>query len=237
MDKKKIELQKLSIRKMGLEAEALNIEAEMKISQWDNMPQMMDDALQWINETEAELLKLPSASKLLPARHREGGFTEAEEIEALKLKDIYQRQRESILHLSSLLKAARQSHKDNDPVQTIRWFPEIERHYKIAMLRLRRIKEIEGGGKSGSNPKKKEWAKIVGDKLNEEYPNLKKADGWEAIPSSRDGVSNYWGIDTKNHDYEIYRDGENLIAVDTATKKESSITRKTFFDNYYKKPK
>ena len=59
MDNKKMELQKLSVRKMGTEAEALNLGAQVVIAQWDDESEMMDSALKWINDTEKVIQDLP----------------------------------------------------------------------------------------------------------------------------------------------------------------------------------
>lgn len=239
-NEKRMAREKLYSPQKGREAESLNTAAELDIAQWQNVPQMMAAALIWIDETEAEVLKLPGARELLEARKRKGGFTNAEEKEALKLSDIHKNQRELILSLLSYLGAARQSNKDNDPVQTIRWFPLIEQKFKFIHLLRQRIKEIEGGGKGGRKGEKRSiWADEVANQLNEKYPALKKNDAWNMIQIAEPGVeiSEEWKLDTDAAEYAIYRDNENLIGVNTLTQKESVIKKSTFFKEYFLKRK
>lgn len=225
-----MKMEKSAIKKIGAEAVAMNKGAELEIAHWDDESKMMEAALQWINETEAEVLKLRGARELFEARKRIEGFTEAEEKAVLELPEIYQRQRELILSMLKYLQAARQSHKNNDSVQTIRWFPIIEKEYKMAMLRLQRIKEIESGGLGGSKPKRRLWAEEVAEYLKERYQKLKKEDVWEKIPQSFEPLE----IKTDEVDYDYaYRDGEYLVGENSETEKVTKIKKSTFFKNYY----
>lgn len=125
---------------------------------------------------------------------------------------------------------ARAKHKNNDPVQTRVFISKIEDNWENVLHNKRAIAEIAGGKKGGSKSKRKEWAEAAANKLNDEYLSATKEEGWSKIPPSNAS----WEIETVLADYEVYRDGENLVAVDEATRKESAITKATFFKEYYR---
>lgn len=152
------------------------------------------------------------------------------EREVYALPDEPEQQGELKKCLLRYISIARARHKKNDPLQTRVFISKIEDNWENVLHNKQAIAEIAGGRKGGSKPKRKEWAEAAANKLNDEYPSATKKKGWGKIPLSVEP----WNFETDSADYEVYRDGENLVAVDEATRKESAITKATFFKEYYK---
>ena len=201
MDKDKI--LKASLRAAGSEAGASTARAEEFIERLPNVSEWMDGVPQWLSDTEREVNALPD---------------EPEQQGELK---------RCLLRYISITRAR---HKKNDPLQTRVFISKIEDNWENVLHNKRAIAEIAGGKKGGSKSKRKEWAEAAANKLNDEYPNAAKEEGWGRIPPSNAS----WEIETVLADYKVYRDGEKLVAVDEATGKESAITKATFFKEYYR---
>ena len=138
---RKAKLSRLEIRLLARQAEGLDLDAQIKILQWDDVSKMMVNALEWIDETEKVIQDLPDTL----------------ELKAMMLDDLIE---------------AREGHKNNDPIKTIRLFPRIREDFgnaQIALNGIKVLKDKESGSKGGSKPKRKEWAELVAFKLKKEY--------------------------------------------------------------------
>lgn len=86
------------------------------------------------------------------------------------------------------------------------------------------------GAIGGRRPKRKLWGAATAEKLASEYHSTEEA-AWLALPS-HDAA---WDIETDEADYEVYADGDSVIAVDCGTRKEQRALKKsTFLKNYYR---
>ncbi|MCU7830322.1 MAG: hypothetical protein KZQ85_14765 [Candidatus Thiodiazotropha sp. (ex Myrtea sp. 'scaly one' KF741663)] len=121
-------------------------------------------------------------------------------------------------------------HTDTPKPATLRdsaegWIARFENKY--ATLRSK-----NGGQGGGLAPKVSEWAKEAASLLMK-TKTKNKDEAWDLLPDTR----NPWLIEIEDDEYEVYRDGDKIIAVNTYTSKEHDLTKSTFLKNYLKKGK
>lgn len=80
--------------------------------------------------------------------------------------------------------------------------------------------------------KRRAWAVALADSLAGTSTN---DEAWEAIPDPLE-TDDEPNIETGGRGYIVYRDGDSLCAKDDRTGAVESITRKTFFRHYFRKP-
>lgn len=92
----------------------------------------------------------------------------------------------------------------------------------------------EAGSKGGKTPKRKAWADQYAKSLSDQYRGSTKEQIWGQIPDA--SIPGFAGdkVETNDADFEVYRDGETLIAKDENTIKESKVTQRTFMRHYLK---
>ncbi len=104
--------------------------------------------------------------------------------------------------------------------------------YQVEEKAERKAKELAGAKKGGSANKRNVWADELAKQLKEEYPKCTRDQIWNKLPKSYDD-NNPLEIETAEADYKVYRDGNKLVARNTETGEESSITKSTFFRKYF----
>lgn len=108
--------------------------------------------------------------------------------------------------------------------------------YKLesADIEARTIDQTEGGRKGGSKPKRKPWAEAIASRLVNETQGCTEAVAWEMLPDSHEKLE----IELKDYDAEVYRDGDTLYAVNSATGGHvGKLTKNSFFKYYYRPAK
>lgn len=214
---------RLRLNALGRKLESEYFVAEEFIYNLDDVFKWMAEVPQWLNNVKQKAENLPEND---PQR---------KELKMAILRNIA---------------IAQARHKANDPIETrvyitkieadwenVRDNETIERNNKTIVSHKRMA---TGGARGGSRDKTKPWATETANKLNEIYPNMTKEQGWLMIPESHGA----WVIEAGEIDYEVeyqvYRDGKNLMARDINKKykvdeEPSFITKATFFKNYYRK--
>jgi len=91
----------------------------------------------------------------------------------------------------------------------------------------RTIREQQGARRGGSASKRRDWADELVAKLRRDSPKGGKAAIWESVPEADDPAI----IETENGDFQVYRDGAALVAVDE-TGREHTLKKRTLEDNY-----
>lgn len=82
----------------------------------------------------------------------------------------------------------------------------------------------------GSRPKRQRWAEATAEMLASKR-HVDEAAAWSALP--KDAAP--WEFETDEADFEVYADGDDLIAVNSDTRKEQRTLKKsTFLKNYYR---
>lgn len=82
----------------------------------------------------------------------------------------------------------------------------------------------------GSRAKRQRWAEAAAERLASER-HATEDDAWRALPDAAEP----WEFETDEADIEVYADGDDLIAVNSATRKEQRPLKKsTFLKNYYR---
>jgi hypothetical protein len=129
---------------------------------------------------------------------------------------------------------------------------QLIRHYSAAAVSddpiiremgLRNLKEISklaaetiaqkfisatSGKRGGTASKRKNWAIEVSKRLIKQTPKNQIL-AWEMIPTSPD----HFDIELLEDDFEVYRDGDTLVAVNINTHTESKLKKSTFLKEYY----
>ena len=70
--------------------------------------------------------------------------------------------------------------------------------------------------------------KVAVAQIRADTPKISNEDAWTGLPDASSPLI----IETDAADYKIYVDGKKLVQVDTLTKHENSIKRRTFEDHY-----
>lgn len=97
-------------------------------------------------------------------------------------------------------------------------------------------KEREGGRKGGLACKRKLWAEKTAARMVKEMKGCTEDQAWEKIPSS----SKPWVFEFREFDVEVYRDGDKLMAENSATQipiGKGELKKSSFFKQYYKPAK
>ncbi|MDG9856332.1 hypothetical protein N5C93_12735 [Pseudomonas nitroreducens] len=86
------------------------------------------------------------------------------------------------------------------------------------------------GANGGCRHKKRKWAKAVAKRLaSTRHASAESA--WQALPSA----DNPWLFEADEFDFEVYIDGDSVIAVDDNSRKElGSLKKSTFLKIYYR---
>lgn len=201
------------LRLWELEAQLQFLKAEIFVNGQTDKSQWMNKAQQWLNNAKQKADGLPEND---PKR---------KELKMAILRNI---------------DIAQARHKENDSISTRAYIAKIEADWEnveVNVLIEKSNKVRSDNSIRGKKPKRKEWALEVAIKLKEKYPNMTKEKAWLMIPSTENKEVKPIEVETDQAEYNIYTDGIKLIAVNTLTMKESTITKETFFTEYYKKGK
>jgi hypothetical protein len=140
-----------------------------------------------------------------------------------------------------LIPFARRALKDNDEGKLKSFFSEIRVNVNnydsdvwILKKELDELASSKGGALGGSAPKKRQWAMAAAELL---VSKDKVGKTRELIFKDLPAVSPYLEIKTGQDDWEVYREGERVIAVNLETEKETSMTKRQFMDSYISKAK
>ncbi len=195
------------LRRWELETQLQFHKAEIFINSLDDVSKWMAEAPQWLDKVKQKAEALPEDD---PKR---------KELKTAILRNIT---------------FAQARHKANNPIETRVYIAKIEADWENVndnLLIEKHNKKIIDNSIRGKKPKLREWAVKTADFLNEKCPNMTREKAWLNIPESFEPL----GIPQEEPDYEVYREDKNLIAVNEETGKESTITKETFFKNYFKK--
>lgn len=198
---------RLRLHAIGSKLESEYFVAEEFIYNLDDLSKWMAKAPEWLDAVKQKAERLP--------------------------EDDPQRKELKICILRNI-DIARARHKENDPIGTKAYIAKIDEDWKNVEdnVLIEKINKVRSDNSiRGKASKRREWALKTATFLKENYPKMTKEDVWLMIPESFEPLE----IPQDEPDYEIYREDKNLVAVDEETRKESTITKGTFFKKYYKK--